>query len=118
MSNFAAGVCTLLVSVLISAVSQIMLKKAADRKYENRLREYLNPLVIAAYGLFFISTILTMLALRYVPLSLQPILESAGYIYVSVMGYFLLKVRFSRGKLLGLALILLGRFIYSVDIAG
>ena len=69
MSNFGAGVCTLLVSVLISAVSQIMLKKAADRKYENRLREYLNPLVIAAYGLFFISTILTMLALRYVPLA-------------------------------------------------
>ena len=71
-----------------------------------------------AYGLFFISTILTMLALRYVPLSLQPILESAGYIYVSVMGYFLLKERFSRRKLLGLALILLGIFIYSVNIAG
>ena len=59
-----------------------------------------------------------MLALKVVPLSLQPILESTSYIYVSVMGYFLLKERFSRRKLAGLALILLGIFIYSVNIAG
>ena len=116
MSKFAMAVCILLISVFISAVSQIMLKKAANRTYETRLGEYLNPLVILAYGLFFASTILTMLALRTVPLSLQPILESTSYIYVSVMGYFLLKERFSRRKLAGLALILLGIFIYSVNI--
>jgi small multidrug resistance pump len=117
MNSFAGSVCILLVSVLISAVSQILLKKAANRTYENHIREYLNPLVILAYGLFFLSTILTMLALRVVPLSLQPILESTSYIYVSVMGYFLLKERFSRRKLLGLGLILLGIFIYSVNLA-
>jgi small multidrug resistance pump len=33
---------------------------------------------------------------------------------VSVMGYFLLKERFSRRKLAGLGLILLGIFIYSI----
>lgn len=118
MSKFAVSVCVLLISVLISAVSQILLKKAANRSYESRLKEYLNPLVIFAYGLFFVSTVLTMLALKVVPLSLQPILESTSYIYVSVMGYFLLKERFSRRKLAGLALILLGIFIYSVNIAG
>ena len=64
--------------------------------------------------MFFVSTILTMLALKYVPLSMQPILESTSYIYISVMGYFLLKERFSRKKILGLGLILLGIFIYAV----
>ncbi|MCQ2510161.1 MAG: EamA family transporter [Lachnospiraceae bacterium] len=107
----------LLVSVFISAVSQIILKTAANKTYDSALKEYLNFRVIFSYGLFFLSTILTMIALKKVPLSMQPILESTSYIYVSVMGYFLLKERFSRRKLLGLALILLGIFVYSINIA-
>ncbi len=110
-------VILLLVSVFISAVSQIILKTAANKTYESAVKEYLNFRVIFSYGLFFLSTILTMFALKKVPLSMQPILESTSYIYVSVMGYFLLKERFSKRKLLGLALILLGILVYSVNIA-
>ena len=66
MSRLEISVCILLFSVFISSVSQILLKKAADRTYESSLKEYLNPLVIGAYGMFFCSVILTMLALKYV----------------------------------------------------
>ena len=38
--------CVFLGSVLISSVSQILLKKSADKTYDSRIREYLNPLVI------------------------------------------------------------------------
>ena len=82
MSRLEISVCILLLSVFISSVSQILLKKAADRTYESSLKEYLNPLVIGAYGMFFCSVILTMLALKYVPLSMSPILESTGYICI------------------------------------
>ena len=78
------SVLLLLFSVFISAVSQILLKKAAEKHYPTKLKEYLNPWVITAYSIFLVSTILTMLALRTVPLSMQPILESASYIYVSL----------------------------------
>ncbi|MDO4272815.1 MAG: EamA family transporter [Eubacteriales bacterium] len=114
MSSLGTAVCILLVSVFISSVSQILLKKAANRKYTSPLKEYLNPLVIGAYAMFFGSVILTMLALRYVPLSMSPILESTGYIFVSVLGYFFLKERFSRRKLLGIALILVGIAVFSM----
>ena len=87
MSSLGISVCLLLLSVFISSVSQIILKKAADKTYESTLKEYMNPMVIGAYGLFFCSVILTMLALKHVPLSMSPILESTGYIFVSVMGY-------------------------------
>ena len=40
--------CVLLLGVFISAISQVMLKKASQKKYDNWLREYLNPLVIFA----------------------------------------------------------------------
>lgn len=114
MSNLGTAVCVLLVSVFISSVSQILLKKAADRTYESKLAEYLNPLVIGAYAMFFCSVILTMLALKYVPLSMSPILESTGYIFVSVLGYFFLKERFTGRKLVGFALILIGIAVFSI----
>lgn len=114
MSNLGTAICVLLVSVFISSVSQVLLKKAADRTYKDKLSEYLNPLVIGAYAMFFASVILTMLALKYVPLSMSPILESTGYIFVSVLGYFFLKERFSRRKVFGFCLILAGIAVFSM----
>ena len=114
MSSLGISVCLLLLSVFISSVSQIILKKAADKTYESTLKEYMNPMVIGAYGLFFCSVILTMLALKHVPLSMSPILESTGYIFVSVMGYIFLKERFRRRKLMGFALILAGIVIFNL----
>lgn len=114
MSSIQISVCVMLLSVFISSVSQIILKKAANKTYESPLREYLNPMVIGAYGLFFCSVILTMLALRKLPLSMSPILESTGYIFVSFMGYIFLKERFSRRKLMGIALILAGIVIFNL----
>ncbi len=114
MSRLEVSVCVLLFSVFISSVSQILLKKAANRTYETPLKEYLNPLVVGAYGLFFCSVILTMLALKHVPLSMSPILESTGYIFVSVMGYIFLKEKFTRRKLCGFALILAGVIIFNL----
>ena len=56
-------------SVLVSSISQVMLKKSANKVYDNALKEYLNPMVITAYGLFFLSTVITVFAYKYVPLS-------------------------------------------------
>ena len=114
MNRLEISACILLFSVFISSVSQILLKKAANITYVSPLKEYLNPLLIGAYGMFFFSVILTMLALKYVPLSMSPILESTGYIFVSVMGYFFLKEKFTKRKLAGFALILAGVIIFNI----
>jgi len=45
-----------LAAVFISSVSQILLKKSANKKYESTLKEYLNSLVIGAYLIFFVAT--------------------------------------------------------------
>ena len=114
MNDIGGAVCLLLVSVFISSVSQILLKKAAGREYSSRIGEYLNPLVIIAYAMFFGSVILTMLALKTVPLSMSPILESTGYIFVSVLGYIFLKERFGKRRLFGICLILAGIAVFSM----
>ena len=36
--------------VVVSAIAQIILKKSAGKKYENKIREYVNPYVIISYS--------------------------------------------------------------------
>lgn len=95
-------------SVLISAVSQIILKSSADIKYDSKIKEYLNPRVIIAYGIFFLATLVTVFAYKGIPLSLGPILETTGYLWVSLLGYFILKEKISKRKLAGLVIVVLG----------
>ena len=88
----------LLFGVFVGAISQVMLKKAAQKHYDSVLREYLNPLVILAYVLFVGTT----------PLSLGPVLEATSYIYVTFFGVTIFHEKMNRKKLLALALILAG----------
>ena len=103
-----------LISVFISSVSQIILKKSADIKYESRIKEYLNAKVILAYGLFLGSSLLTVLAYKGVPLSMGPILEATGYIWVSLLGMLILKERITKKKLLGLLVIVVGIVLFNI----
>ena len=101
-------------AVFISSVSQIMLKKSANKTYENKVKEYLNPWVIIAYGLFFGATLVTVIAYRYVPLSLGPILESCGYFFVTILGMIFLKEKVGKKKAVGLFIILAGIIIFNL----
>ena len=91
-----------------------MLKISAKKSYKSKIREYMNPLVILSYGLFFGCTLITMLAYRKVPLSMGQILESSGYIFVTILGTTILKEKLSRKKMIGMAVILLGIFVFTL----
>ena len=103
----------LLIGVLISAISQVMLKKAAMKKYKSPIFEYLNPLVIVAYMLFFGTTFLSVLAYRGIPLSLGPVLESTSYIYVMFFGTVIFKEKINAKKIIALVCIVTGILVYS-----
>lgn len=104
----------LLVSIFISACSQILLKVAANRTYKSPKEEYLNIRVIVAYIIFLCSTLLTMLSLRFLPLSRVPIIESLGYIFVTVLSRLILGEKINNTKIFGLFLILGGIIVFSV----
>lgn len=108
------GKLIFLVSVFISSISQILLKISANTAYKSKIKEYLNIKVILAYGMFFLSSILTILAYREVALSMGPILEATGYIWVTLFSYFILKEPIGKKKILGLVCIILGIVIFSI----
>lgn len=114
MSNEVIHIIIFLASVLVASFSQVLLKTSADREYEHWYQEYLNVKVIVAYGLFFVSTIITVVAYKYVPLSLGPVLESSGYVFVTLLGYFVLKEKIRSKKLIGMIVIIVGIILFSV----
>ena len=103
-----------IVSVLISSIAQVMLKAEANKEHESRIKEYLNPMVITAYAIFFLSTFLTMYALKYVPLTYSPIIEPLSYIFVPVIGVLVLKEKISRRRVLGITIMLVGIVVFSM----
>ncbi|MCR5215700.1 MAG: multidrug ABC transporter [Lachnospiraceae bacterium] len=113
METFLYG-SLILLGTFISAISQVMLKKASQKHYESVIQEYCNPLVIFAYGMFFGATILAVLAYRGIPLSMGPVLEATSYIYVTIFGVKIFHEKVNRQKILALVLIVAGIVIYSL----
>ena len=113
MSTFGYA-ALLLLGVFVSAVSQVMLKKAAMKKHDSALKEYLNPLVIFAYVLFVGTTFLSILAYRGIPLSMGPVLEATSYIYVTFFGVTIFKEKLTRRKVIALLCILVGIAVYAL----
>ena len=104
----------LLLGVFISAISQVMLKKAALKKYDSVIKEYMNPLVVVAYVMFVGTTFLSILAYKGIPLSMGPVLEATSYIYVTIFGVTIFKENMNKKKLVSLGLIMTGIVVYSL----
>ena len=98
----------LILAVLVSSISQIILKKSASKTYKSIIKEYL----ITGYGLMVLSTVLVVLGLKGVPYKNEPIIESLGYLFVMILSNRLLGEKITKKKVLGNVLILVGIAVY------
>ncbi|MDC7278760.1 MULTISPECIES: EamA family transporter [Pseudobutyrivibrio] len=101
----------MLTGTFIASCSQIILKKAAEKEYPSKIAEYLNPMVMGAYIVFFGASLCSVLGYKKVPLSIGPILEATGYIWVAILGKVFLGEKISTKKALGLVIIIVGIII-------
>ena len=111
--NNIGYVLLFLISVFVSSCSQIALKKSANQKHENKIREIMNPLVLGAYACFFGASLLTVLAYRGVDLSWGPVLETTSYIYIMILSAVFLNEKVSKKKVFGNIMIISGGGIYA-----
>lgn len=109
-----SSIIIFVLSVCIASISQILLKKSANNNNNNAINEYLNKYVIVAYGLLFLSTILTMYAYKQLDLSIGVIIESISYIIITILSYFILKEKITKNKLIGIFMIIIGIAIFSI----
>lgn len=112
--SMAAGILLVLGSNFLAGLSQILLKRSAGQAHTSRTQEYINWGVIGAYGIFFFTTVLSLVALRWIPLSLCAALGASGQVFVPLLSRWMLKEHISRKKALGMAVIVLGLVIYAL----
>lgn len=104
----------LLFGVFVSAISQVILKKAALKTYDSKIKEYINPLVITAYVMFVGTTFLSIYAYKGLPISMGPVLEATSYVYVTVFGLLFFNERLNIKKIIALLFIIVGIVCCSV----
>ena len=102
----------LIISVVIASFAQILLKKSAEKTYTSPIREYLNAYVIFGYGLMFLSMFMTIMSYGGLDFTNVPVIESLGYIVVMFLSYLFFKEKITKKKLLGMAVIMAGIFVY------
>jgi len=104
----------MLLSALLAAVSQVLLKISANRPHKNRISEYLNVWVITGYGLLVLTLLMNTWAYRGVEYKIGPILNSASYVFVMLLGRLVLKEKITKRKAVGVSVIVLGIVISTV----
>ena len=82
------------------------------KKYNSFIREYLNVYVLSGYFFMFGSVLLTMIVYRGMDFMNVPVLEAIGYVLVPVLSYLFFKESLTKKKIMGIACILAGIFIY------
>ncbi len=107
------GLVIVLVSGIISAFSQVLLKKSAQKTEKKGIGEYLNPFVIGGYALSFLCMILMIVAYRSLPLKYGVVFESLVYLYVMFFGKYFFDEKITKKKFLGNLAIVAGVIIFS-----
>lgn len=102
-----------IIGILACSLSQILLKKSAQKSHKNWLLSILNWRVITAYSVIFTSLLINIMAMKHgVKLKEIPILESLSYIFVPTWSYFILNERISKRTIICIALIIIGITIF------
>ena len=104
----------MLAGTFFTAISQVLLKQSANKKYSNPLLEYLNSRVIVAYGILFGVLLLNTWCYTKVDMRFGPVIDTAAYVFVLIFSRVILNEKITQGKLVGNLLIIAGILIYTM----
>ena len=113
-NNYIFYIILMSLSVFIASLSQVLLKISANKSHKDRFSEFVNPLVIGAYSIFILTTIITVISLRVLPLSYGAVIETTSYVYITIWGLIFFKEKINPKKIIGLLMIILGVITYSI----
>lgn len=109
----SSSVIIMICGCAVSAFSQILLKKSANKPHEGFWQQYLNRYVISGYVLLLVATLLSVWAYSGMSYKFGPPLESIGFIMITVLSALILKEKITKKKIFGVALIVIGILIFT-----
>lgn len=102
----------MVVSAAMTAFSQILLKKSADIPHKNLLFEYLNPLVVIAYGCYVGVLGLNVFLYTRMDYRFGVVLQAMSTVLVMLLSKCLLKEKLTPRRILGNVLIVAGVMVF------
>ncbi len=104
----------MIIAEFIAALSQVLLKKSAQREHGSFITEYLNPYVVGGYGLLMVSMILAIYCNTGLEYMAVVLLEATSYVMVMILSRIVFKEKITRFKFIGMCLILIGIVVFNV----
>lgn len=104
----------MLASATITAFSQIILKKSANKKHKGIIFEYINPYVLFSYVCYFGVLVLNVFIYTKIDYRFGVVINSMASVLVMVFSKLMLKETITRRRILGNVLIILGIVIFSL----
>lgn len=101
-------------SEFLATTSQVLLKKSAQKEYPNFIREYLNILVIAGYGLLVLSMIIGIFCYRGLGYMGVVVMEPIAYILVMFFSRVIFKEKITVNKIIGMCFIIGGIVVFNL----
>ncbi len=99
----------LLLSCIISAFSQILLKKSSQKKYSSFVFQYFNLYVLIGYLLFLLVLIINIYLLQFLPISITNALcESIPLLLSLFSGLLFFGEKITKKKLISCIIIIAG----------
>lgn len=102
-----------ILGIFCSSISQLFLKKSANKEHRSKIFEILNPQVVLSYSIFFCSLLINIWAMsRGMQLKEMAMLESLGYVFVPLLSFLVLHEMISRRTVAAIVVIIIGIFIF------
>jgi len=104
-----------ILSVLVAACAQMLLKQGARKLYAVWWRQYLNPWVIGGYTIMACSLILNIFCMsRGVQVKEVSTIESLSYLFVPCLAFFIFNEKITWRKIGAIAIIITGVIIFFI----
>ncbi len=104
-----------LAGVVMASTGQLFMKTGALRGRDRPLlRSFLDPFTIAGYTLMLVTTVVSTIALKILPLHLTVALLPLGYIVVVFLSVTVLREKMRRHHIWGMLVILAGVIVFNL----
>ena len=108
-------VAAIILSIILSSISNVLLKKSSGEKKRNIIFEYLNFKVCLAYSIYILTALLVVYAYTGIEFKLGTVLGALSYLLIMLCGRIFFNEKITVRRVLGNCVIILGIVIFSIN---
>lgn len=104
-----------LFGVFIASCAQLLMKTSAiEKKTSSLFKKILNIRIVVAYSMMLLSSLISVLCLRYLQLKYVPMIEATGFLWVPLLSFLVLKEKPTRYNIVGGILVISGMILFVI----